>query len=44
MLQRSVNYLDRNAFYALGPMIVVTLLVLAFQLVADGLTAKLLRR
>jgi len=44
MLQKSVNYLSQNPFYALGPMIVVTLLVMGFQLIADGLTRKLLRR
>lgn len=44
MLQKSVNYLDQNPYYAVGPMIAVTLLVLAFQLVADGINRKLLRR
>lgn len=44
MLQKSVNYLDQNPYYALGPMFAVTLLVMGFQLVADGLTRKLLRR
>lgn len=44
MLQKSVNYLNQNPFYAIGPMIVVTLLVMGFQLIADGLTRKLLRR
>jgi peptide/nickel transport system permease protein len=44
MLQESVNYLSQNPYYALGPMIVVTLLVMGFQLIADGLTRKLLRR
>ena len=44
MLQESVNYLSKNPFYALGPMIVVTLLVLGFQLIADGVTRRLLRR
>lgn len=44
MLQKSVNYLSQNPFYALGPMIVVTLLVMGFQLIADGLTRRLLRR
>lgn len=44
MLQKSINYLSQNPFYAIGPMIVVTLLVMGFQFVADGLTRKLLRR
>lgn len=44
MLQKSVNYLGENPYYALGPMIAVTLLVLGFQLVADGITRRLLRR
>ena len=44
MLQASVNYLNSNPYYALGPMLVVILLVLGCQLVADGLTRKLLRR
>jgi peptide/nickel transport system permease protein len=44
ILQQSVSYLDQNPYYALGPMIAVTLLVIGFQLVADGLTRKLLRR
>ena len=44
MLQKSVNYLHQNPLYALGPMVVVTLLVVGFQLIADGLTRKLLRR
>jgi peptide/nickel transport system permease protein len=44
MLQKSTNYLSQNPFYAVGPMIVVTLLVMGFQLIADGLTRKLLRR
>jgi peptide/nickel transport system permease protein len=44
MLQESVNYLGKNAWYALGPMLAVILLVMGCQLVADGLTRKLLRR
>jgi peptide/nickel transport system permease protein len=44
MLQKSINYLDRNPWYAIGPMVVVTLLVVGFQLIADGLTHRLLRR
>lgn len=44
LLQGSVNFLAQNPWYAIGPMVAVTLLVLAFQLIADGLTASLLRR
>lgn len=44
MLQKSINYLDQNPWYAIGPMVVVTLLVVGFQLIADGLTHRLLRR
>lgn len=44
MLQESVNYLGKNPYYALGPMLAVILLVMGCQLVADGLTRKLLRR
>jgi peptide/nickel transport system permease protein len=44
MLQKSINYLDQNPWYAIGPMTVVTLLVVGFQLIADGLTHRLLRR
>jgi peptide/nickel transport system permease protein len=44
LLQGSVNFLAQNPWYAVGPMIAVTLLVLGFQLIADGLTASLLRR
>ncbi|MEV5769734.1 ABC transporter permease [Streptomyces antimycoticus] len=44
LLQGSMNFLAQNPWYAIGPMAAVTLLVLGFQLVADGLTASLLRR
>lgn len=44
MLQESVNYLGKNPWYAVGPMLAVILLVLGCQLVADGLNRKLLRR
>jgi peptide/nickel transport system permease protein len=44
LLQGSVNFLSQNPWYAIGPMAAVTLLVLGFQLIADGLTASLLRR
>jgi peptide/nickel transport system permease protein len=44
LLRTSTNFLSQNAWYALGPIIVVTLLVLGFNLVADGLNRGLLRR
>src|SRR3954467_6300703 len=44
LLRTSVNFLDRNPWYALGPIIVVTALVLGFNLIADGLNRGLLRR
>lgn len=44
LLRTSVNFLDQNPWYALGPIIVVTALVLSFNLVADGLNRGLLRR
>lgn len=44
LLRTSINFLDLNPAYALGPMAVVTLLVLGFQLVADGTGKGLLRR
>jgi peptide/nickel transport system permease protein len=44
LLRTSIAFLDQNPAYAVGPIIVVTLLVVSFQLVADGLTKKLLRR
>ncbi|MEV6157826.1 ABC transporter permease [Nonomuraea sp. NPDC052129] len=44
LLRTSVNFLDQNPWYALGPIIVVTALVLGFNLIADGLNRGLLRR
>jgi peptide/nickel transport system permease protein len=44
LLQESTIFLTQNAWYAIGPMAVITLLVLGFQLIADRLTASLLRR
>jgi peptide/nickel transport system permease protein len=44
MLQKSINYLHQNPWYAVGPMVMVTLLVVGFQLIADGLTHRLRRR
>jgi peptide/nickel transport system permease protein len=44
LLRTSTNFLDQNQWYALGPIIVVTALVLGFNLIADGLNRGLLRR
>jgi peptide/nickel transport system permease protein len=44
LLRTSVNFLDQNPWYALGPIIVVTALVLGFNIIADGLNRGLLRR
>jgi peptide/nickel transport system permease protein len=44
VLQGSTPFLSENAAYALGPMVAVTLLVLGFQMIADGLTKGLLKR
>jgi peptide/nickel transport system permease protein len=44
LLRTSTNFLGQNPWYALGPIIVVTLLVLGFNLIADGLNRGLLRR
>jgi peptide/nickel transport system permease protein len=44
LLRTSTNFLNQNAWYALGPIIVVTALVLGFNLIADGLNRGLLRR
>lgn len=44
LLQGSTNFLSQNPWYAIGPMIAVVLLVVGFQLIADGLTRSLLRR
>jgi peptide/nickel transport system permease protein len=44
LLRSSTNFLSQNPWYALGPMVVVTALVLGFNLIADGLNRGLLRR
>ena len=44
LLRTSMNFLGQNRWYALGPIIVVTALVLGFNLIADGLNRGLLRR
>ncbi|MGW7488271.1 ABC transporter permease [Streptomyces sp. NPDC054786] len=44
LLRTSANYLSQNEWYTLGPIIVVTTLVLGFNLIADGLNRGLLRR
>jgi peptide/nickel transport system permease protein len=44
LLRTSANFLNQNQWYALGPIIVVTALVLGFNLIADGLNRGLLRR
>ncbi|WP_436499738.1 ABC transporter permease [Actinokineospora sp. HUAS TT18] len=44
LLRTSINFLEQNTAYALGPIVAVTLLVLGFQLVADGVGKGLLRR
>lgn len=44
LLRSSINFLSQNPWYALGPIVVVTALVLGFNLIADGLNRGLLRR
>lgn len=44
LLRTSINFLEANPWYALGPIVVVTALVLGFNLIADGLNRGLLRR
>jgi peptide/nickel transport system permease protein len=44
LLRTSINFLEQNPWYALGPIVVVTALVLGFNLIADGLNRGLLRR
>jgi peptide/nickel transport system permease protein len=44
LLRTSANFLEQNPWYALGPIVVVTGLVLGFNLIADGLNRGLLRR
>lgn len=44
LLRTSINFLDRAPLYAIAPMLVVTLLVLGFNLIGDGLNKGLLKR
>jgi peptide/nickel transport system permease protein len=44
LLRTSINFLARSPVYAIAPMVVVTALVLAFNLIGDGLNKGLLRR
>lgn len=43
-LKASINFLGQAPAYSLAPMVVVTLLVLGFTLIADGLNQALLKR
>lgn len=44
MLKTSVGFLETAPQYAIAPMIVVTILVLGFNMISDGLNKGLLRR
>lgn len=44
LLRTSITFLDRAPMYAIAPMIVVTAMVLAFNLIGDGLNKGLLKR
>ena len=44
LLRTSINFLGQAPVYAIAPMVVVTALVLGFNLVGDGLNKGLLRR
>jgi peptide/nickel transport system permease protein len=44
LLRTSITFLSRSPMYAIAPMLVVTALVLAFNLIGDGLNKGLLRR
>jgi peptide/nickel transport system permease protein len=44
LLRTGANFIYQSPWYALGPIIVVTALVLGFNLIADGLNRGLLRR
>lgn len=44
LLRASINFLSRSPLYALAPMVVVSALVLAFNLIGDALNKGLLRR
>ena len=43
-LKASINFLGQTPAYSLAPMVVVTLLVLGFTLISDGLNQALLKR
>jgi peptide/nickel transport system permease protein len=44
LLRTSITFLSRSPMYAIAPMLVVTALVLAFNLIGDGLNKGLLKR
>lgn len=44
LLRTSITFLSRSPMYAIAPMVVVTALVVAFNLIGDGLNKGLLRR
>lgn len=44
LLRTSITFLSRSPMYAIAPMVVLTALVLAFNLIGDGLNKGLLRR
>jgi peptide/nickel transport system permease protein len=44
LLRTSITFLSRSPLYAIAPMLVVTALVLAFNLIGDGLNKGLLKR
>jgi peptide/nickel transport system permease protein len=44
LLRTSITFLSRAPMYALAPMVVVTALVFAFNLIGDGLNKGLLKR
>jgi peptide/nickel transport system permease protein len=44
LLRTSITFLDRSPLYALAPMLMVSALVLAFNLIGDGLNKGLLKR
>lgn len=44
LLRTSITFLDRAPMYAIAPMVVVTAMVLSFNLIGDGLNKGLLKR
>jgi peptide/nickel transport system permease protein len=44
LLRTSITFLSRSPMYAIAPMLVVTALVLAFNMIGDGLNKGLLKR